>query len=299
LKKDSPGEMIFNVFNKIFMVLISFTFLFPFLNVLAYSLNNADDAIRGGIYLWPRMFTWANYRFIFMSTKDIYSAAGVSVLRTVAGVLITVFCSSMFAYVFTQPNFIFYRQLKFFFFLAMFVPTGALIPTFMLYKDLGLLNTFWVYVIPGAVGIWNTILFRTYMMGLPRGLEEAAKIDGANELMIFFRVIIPLITPIIAYVSLLVAVSQWNSWSDYLFFNIRTKALKPLQYIMIEMIKNAEQTKNNLLADRENVENLQTGITAKSIQMAITIVATVPILVVYPFLQKYFVKGIVIGSMKG
>jgi putative aldouronate transport system permease protein len=185
------------------------------------------------------------------------------------------------------------------FFVAMFVGAGALIPTYMLYRTLGLLNNFAVYVIPYMVSPWFVILFRTYFMGLPQELEEAAYIDGANDLRIFVSVILPLSLPMLATVGLFSMVMQWNMWRDTLFF-ANKEPLKTLQFKMQEILL-AAQSKAMIVESGSFSKRIADAQTTdpKSVRMAITIVTTIPIVMVYPFLQKYFIKGMLVGSMKG
>ncbi|HBM81568.1 MAG TPA: sugar ABC transporter permease [Clostridiaceae bacterium] len=296
--KKTLGEKIFDVINGLLLVLMSVTMLYPFIYILAISLNEAADSNRGGIYFLPRKFTFDSYRIIF-ENKNLLGAAGISVSRTVIGTILTVLCSAMFAYVFTKPKYFIYKPMKVIFFIAMFLGGGSLIPTYMLYRTLGLMNKFAVYIIPGMVNLWFVILFRTYFTQLPAGLEEAAVIDGANELVIFFKLMLPLSTPMLATITLFSAVAQWNSWQDTLFFTT-SESLKSLQYVMMEIMQKASASSMISMAAMKlgRVGRVQT-VDPMSVRMAITIVTTIPIVLVYPFLQKYFIKGMLIGSMKG
>jgi putative aldouronate transport system permease protein len=189
--------------------------------------------------------------------------------------------------------------MKLIFFIAMFLGGGALIPVYMLYRSLGLLNSFAVYILPFLVNLWFVILFRTYYTQMPKGLEEAALVDGANELRIFFTIILPLSTPMIATVGLFAAVDQWNSWRDTLFFTSKD-SLKTLQFLMMEVMQKAEAGSmiTRAAAKMGKVRKVR-SVDPVSVRMSITIVTTIPIVLVYPFLQKYFMKGMLIGSMKG
>ena len=289
---------LFDVLNTTFLLLLSITMLYPFLNVLALSLNEAMDAQRGGIYLIPRVFTFDSYYFIFQ-TASLVNSAIVTLARTIIGTAVTVLLSAMFAYTFTKRDFAIYKPMKAIFMIAMFFGGGGLIPRYMLYNDLHLINNFLVYILPSAINLFFVMILRSYFLQLPYGLTESAMLDGANELLIFFRIVIPLSAPIIAYVTLNVAVSQWNSWQDTLFFTSGGN-LKTLQYQMMEVMLKSEA---RLVISRAMMNlkkiGIQNTVSSKSVQMAITILVTVPIVMVYPFLQKYFIKGILIGSMKG
>lgn len=298
LKTRTTGEKAFDAVNVFFMLLLTVTWLYPFLYVLAISLNEATDSNLGGIYLLPRKFSLASYQIVFMS-ENLVRAFFVSVARTGIGTVAAVLCSSMFAYTFTRPDYMIYKFQKVFFFTAMFLGVGALIPRYMLFRSLGLLNNFAVYILPLMLNLWYVILFRTFFVQLPDGLEEAAYMDGASELTVYFRILLPLAIPMVATVALFAAVQQWNMWQDTLFF-ANTENLKTLQFRMMEIMLRAESNQMLMQASRSlgrQVAGRETD--PRSIRMAITIITTVPIVMVYPFLQKYFIKGMLVGSMKG
>lgn len=296
--KKGPGERLFDAFNYFLLAIVSLSMLYPFIYVLAISLNAPEDSQLGGIWLFPRVLSFESYILIFIN-EDLLGAAFVSAARTLLGVTLTIFCSSMFAYVFTKSDFIIYKPLKAFFFFAMFFGGGGLIPTYMLYLNLGLYDTFWVYIIPWMVNLWYVVLFRTYFKTIPSELEDAAMIDGANDLVTFFRVILPVSKPILATITLFSAVSQWNAWTDTLYYTNNPK-LRTLQFIVQQIVKEAE---GSHIIDRAEMFEIFHGDAVMadplSLRMAITIITTVPIILVYPFLQKYFMKGIMIGSIKG
>lgn len=296
--RKSTGDRIFEGILVFVLVIIGISMLYPFLYVLAISFNDPADTELGGIWLYPRVFSTESYRLIFQE-GELFLATLVSVARTLSGTVLTVLFSSMFAYLFTRSDFLFYKPLKAFFFFAMFFGGGGLIPTYMLYLNLGLYNNFFVYIIPFIINLWYVVLFRTYFMSVPGELMEAAKIDGAHDLKVFFKILIPVSKPIYATVALYAAVTQWNSYRDTLYYTTNP-ALRTLQYICMEMIKKAEGEK---MIDRATMFEIFHGeaVTADplSLRMAITIITVVPIICVYPFLQKYFMKGIMVGSMKG
>jgi len=297
-KMVTAGERIFDTLNVICLGALALSMLYPFIYVLAVSLNEPADSQLGGIWLYPRVISFDSYRVI-LSDASLLSATFVSVSRTLIGVTLTISCSSMFAYVFTKANFVLYKPLKGFFFFAMFFGGGGLIPTYLLYMRLGLINNYLVYIIPWMINLWYVVLFRTYFKTLPAELEEAAIIDGANEVVLLYKIVMPVSKPIIATVTLFSAVSQWNAWSDTLYFTY-SKGLRSLQFIMMEIVRKAEGSR---IIDRSEMFELFHGdaqlADPLSLRMAITILITVPIVLVYPFLQKYFMKGIMIGSMKG
>ncbi len=296
--RKTPGERIFDFVNGFLLAVIAASMLYPFLYVLAISLNDPNDSQLGGIWLYPRKFSLDSYKIIF-NDPSLLRALGVSVARTVVGTLLTVTGCSVFAYVFIRSDFIFYKPLKGFFFFAMFFGGGGLIPTYILYLDLGIYDTFWVYVIPGIINLWYVTLFRTYFKSIPQELLEAARIDGAGDFAVFTRVLLPVSKPIVATITLFSAVSQWNSYRDTLYYTL-DENLKTLQYIVQEIIKKAE---GSHMIDRAEMFEIFHGNASQadplSLRMAITIFTVVPIVLVYPFLPKYFMKGMMIGSMKG
>lgn len=298
MMRNLHNKSVFDAINKLLLTVMCISMLYPFIYVLAISFNEAADSSRGGIFFFPRHFTLDSYRIIF-ETNDLFHAALVSIGRTAIGTILTVLCSAMFAYAFTKPNYFFYKPMKVIFFVAMFLGTGALIPVYMLYRSLDMLNKFAVYILPVLINTWFVILFRTYYLQLPTGLEEAAVIDGANELHIFFRLILPLSKPMLATIGLFAAVDQWNAWRDTLFFT-SSDSLKTLQFIMMEIMQKAQASTviTRAAMRMSRVGQLKT-VDPMSVRMAITIVTTIPIVLVYPFLQKYFIKGIFTGSIKG
>ncbi len=292
------GERIFDAVNNLILLLIALSMLYPFVYVLAISLNDPNDSQLGGIWLYPRVLSLESYKIIF-SDPSLLQALWISVSRTVLGTVLTVFGCSMFAYVFTRNEFVLYKPLKGFFFFAMFFGGGGLIPTYLLYLNLGLYDNFLVYIIPTIINLWYVTLFRTYFRSIPGELLEAARIDGAGEFAIYWRVLLPVSKPIIATITLFSAVAQWNSYRDTLYYTV-DKNLRSLQYIVMEIIKKAEGSQ---MIDRAEMFEIFHGDASMadpvSLRMAITICTVVPIVMVYPFLQKHFMKGMLIGSMKG
>ena len=294
--KKSLGDKIFNIANVIIMLIVLVVTLYPFLHILAISMNDAHDSMAGGIGIWPRIFSIDSYITVF-GYPGLRRAFLVSVARTVIGTVCALLFTSIAAYAMTKKDLIGYKAIYTFFVVSMFLGAG-LIPTFLLYQWIGIYNTFLVYILPGMFSVYNMILFRTFNMQLPRELEESAYIDGANEIQVFFRIIIPLSKPILATIGLFVAVGQWNSWHDTLFFTTKPE-LETMQYVLMKVIRQAEAATMVSKAKMHMMARRKINITPESIKMAITVVATVPILCVYPFIQKYFVKGIMIGAVKG
>lgn len=268
--------------------------LYPFLNVLAISLNDSMDTVKGGIYLWPRKWTWANYDAIF-SFKGLITGFKISLLRTFIGTLLGLLSSSMLAFVLSRSDFQARKLVSTFLVMTMYV-SGGLIPGFILIRHLGMMNSFWVYVLPGMVSAWNVFIIRSFIDGLPSALQESAKLDGANDFTIYWRVILPLCKPVLATVALFLAVGQWNSWFDTFLYNSTARHLTTLQYELMKVLQSTQIGSNDI--HDPNMSQLMNRISPESVKMAITIVVTVPILIVYPFLQRYFVKGMTLGAVK-
>lgn len=295
MRKKLTGERIFDLVNGLIMIMVIIIMVYPFLNVLAISLNDGWDSAAGGIGIFPRKFSISSYESIF-KYNDIYSAFWVSVARTVIGTALSLGLTSMAAFAMTKKELPGYKFIYYFFIVAMFLP-GGLIPSFMLYRNLGLYNSFWVYIFPGIFLTHNFILFRTFIIQQPKELQDAAYIDGASELQVFWKVVIPLSKPIMATLGLFVAVREWNSWQDTLYYVTNSK-LQTLQYVLMTVLKEAEASAIAEATSRQ-MSQLGGSVTTNSIKMAITIVAILPIICVYPFLQKYFEKGTMIGAVKG
>lgn len=275
----------------VLFILIIIVTLYPFLNVLAISLNDPVDTMRNINFVFPRVFTLYNYQYVFRE-NDLMGAFITSVARTVIGTGAGVICTSMVAYVLSRRDFYFNKLFTMLFIITMYV-SGGLIPEYLLLaRTMKLTNNFLVYIIPGLIWVYNIILTRSYIDGLPDALQEAAKIDGANDLYIWGRIVVPLCKPVMATVALFVAVGQWNSFMDtYLY----AKKLPTLQYLLYEIM---EQATTRIDTHATMQQMATTTVSPLSVRMAVTIIATLPILIVYPFLQKYFVGGMTIGAVK-
>lgn len=300
LKKRKMSDVLFDVFNATFLMMLMAATLYPFINTIAISFNAGLDTVRGGIYLWPRIFTFENYISVF-SSGTLLPALGVSVARTVLSVTFGLSLTTLLAYVLSRKDFVFRKQITMLFVFTMYFNAG-LIPIFFLMRMLDLTNNFWVYVLPTMVNAFNLIVIRTYILGLPESLIESAKIDGASEMRIYFSIIIPLVKPVLATIGLFIAVGSWNMWFDTFLYNSSKQELSTLQYEMMKLLSSSlrQSSGGGMSAGGVNADSVNTSmVTPISIRAAITIVASTPILMVYPFLQKHFVKGLVIGSVKG
>ena len=297
--KTKTADRVFYCFNALLMTFIVVVMLYPFLNMLAVSLNNATDSVRGGIYLWPRVPTLRNYETIFKD-PNLFSAFRNSVLRTVICTVLGIFVCSMAGYILSRTEFVFNKILTIYFLLTMYVSAG-LIPTYFLYRDLGLVGNFHVYWIPGLFGAFNVIVIRTFIQGLPESLVEAARIDGAGEFRTFIQIVLPICKPVLATVGLWIAVGNWNDWFTTFIYASSKPNLFTLQYTLMSYLASSLQTSSNSFSQylQEQGPGGFTATTPIAVRATITIVASVPILCVYPFLQKYFVKGVHVGSVKG
>lgn len=290
----TKSEKIFDVVNFIVMALILIVTLYPFLNVLAISLNDSTDTVRGGIYLWPREWTLENYRTIFQY-DGLVQGAKISLARTIVGTFMGLLSSSMLAYTLSRPDFKIKKFVSTFLALTMYF-SGGLIPGYILMKDLHLIGTFWIYIFPMMVSAFNVFVIRSFIDGLPYALQESAKLDGANDFTIYYKVILPLCKPVLATIALFLAVGQWNSWFDTYLYNGSKPELTTLQYELMKVLQSTQQGGSNINAN--DLAQQMAQVSPESIRMAITIVVTLPILFVYPFLQKYFVGGMTLGAVK-
>jgi putative aldouronate transport system permease protein len=301
-RKWTVERIVFTTLNTTFLVLLAALMIFPLLNTLAISFNDGHDAIRGGIGIWPRVFSLTNYSVVFhMST--LYQAFFMSVLKTVVVVATNLFFTSMLAYALSRNEFIFRRSITVIFVATMYFDAG-LIPNYLLIKQLGLLNSFNAYWVPTIISAFNLILLRTYMKSLPEEMIESARIDGAGEFRTWWQIVMPLCKPTLAVIGLFVAVGSWNSWLDTLLYNSNSQWLSTLQYELARLLSSSMLSGMNgasggQLSGAAAAAASAHGTTPIALRSAITMVAAVPILFVYPFLQKHFVSGLMIGSVKG
>lgn len=291
--------VIFHTLNTIFMIFLVVVTLYPFLNTIVVSFNAGNDTIRGGIYLWPRQFTLQNYKAIFVS-GTIYDAFLISVARTVLSTILNIFLTTMLAYTLSRREYVFRKPITLIFVLTMYFNAG-LIPGYFLMKDLHLINTFWVYVVPSMISAFNLIVIRTYIGTIPESLVESARIDGAGDFKIFWSIIFPLCKPVLATIALFVAVGAWNSWFDAFLYTSSRQELSTLQYELMKLLSSSMNANSNpAVANGAGMtqDTAASMVTPLSIRAAVTVVASVPILLVYPFMQKYFVVGLNVGSVK-
>lgn len=289
MPKYSKDEKIFNLVNIIFMVFFVAIIALPLWNIVALSFNDATDSTRGGIYFWPRIFSLESYFTVF-EDDAIYRAFIISVAKTFIGVILHTMFTSIVAYGMSRRDLVGRKIYMNMGILTMFV-SGGMIPTFLLFKQLGLLNNFWVYIIPVLFSFYDMVILMNFFRSIPYSLEESAEIDGANPFTIFTRIILPLSLPVLATIALFHGVFQWN---DYMTANIYVdnRDLYPLQMLLYRIVS------QNLSPAVATGANVVRNTTSQSLQLATMVVTTVPVVIIYPFLQKYFIQGMTLGSVK-
>jgi len=288
--KKSVGEIIFDVLNYCIMILLIIATLYPFWYVLIASLSNPTAvAQRGGLMLWVEGFTLEAYKMVAQN-PNIWIGYQNTAIYVVGGTAVNLFMTTLGAYGLSRRNLYGKGVIMKLIVFTMFF-SGGLIPTFLLVRSLGMVDTRWAMIIPGAISTYNMIIMRTAFQGIPVSLEESARIDGANDFTIMWRIIVPLSLPVMAVMTLFYAVGHWNSFFNALVY-LRRRELFPLQLILREILitQSLYEMMTNVVTDREPI--------GETIKYATIIVSTVPILCLYPFLQKYFVKGVLIGSLK-
>lgn len=292
--KQSMGEKIFNVANIAVLSLLGFVTLYPFWYVTVISLHDSAVSSYYSVFFWPGTFTLNNFKVVLVNDV-LVNGFMITVARTVVGAVSSVFISGMLAYGLSK-KYLIGRSL----FLNLIIFTmffgGGLIPFYLLLKKIYLLNTFWVYVVPALLNAWNVFIMKTYFSGLPEGIEESAKIDGANDLVVYIRIVLPMAMPLLATMLLFSAVGHWNDWVSGELF-VFNPDLLPVQTILMHLLARTEA--NNMILQTMNSEFLIKSPSIESVKMAAIVITTIPIIMVYPFLQKYFAKGVMIGSIKG
>lgn len=276
------------------MVLICFLMVYPIWYVIVNSFSQGTEVLKGGIYWWPRAFCLENYEAVFKN-KEIFTSFGITVLKTVVGTVTSVLFTAMVAYGLSKTYLIGRKFFMVFGIITMFF-SGGLIPYFLLIKSLGMLDSFWVYIIPSLFSFYNAIIFMTFFRNIPTELEESAKIDGANDFVIFAKIILPVSMPVIATIALFNGVGQWNDYFTGVIYITNEQWLTPIQTFLYKIISESSSTRivANMPASVRN-----SMVTSTTVKYATMVVTTFPIICVYPFLQKYFVQGIMIGSVKG
>lgn len=283
---------------NLLIILLCLAIILPFLHIAALAFNSGADSAKGGITFLPRVFSLDNFKEVFKQ-KNLVSGFGISVFRTVLGTVTGVFLMSMAAWALTIPELPYRGKITFFIFFTMLFGGGT-IPYYLVLSQLKLTNTVWVYVIPSLYSVTNILLLRSAFAGVPMSIVEAARIDGMGEFEIFLTMVLPMSKPTLATVSLFTAVGHWNDWFAGSFY-VREGRLKPLATLLQDMLTRQQGLADILLkssgaASYQQLDAIK--VTGDSLQMATIMVVILPIIVMYPFIQKYFVQGITIGSVK-
>lgn len=298
--RKGPAEKAFIVANTTFLTLLCLLTIYPIFYIVVYSLNEGMDSLKGGLFLWPREFTWFNYEYV-LGNGIVQRAYLTTIARTILGTALGLVVTGIAAYGYSFRN-LPYRKFLMGVALVPMLFNGGLIPYYIQLNRLHLVDTFWVFVIPGAFNIWNMFVMMKFFMGIPESLRESALIDGAGEVSIFLKIIIPLSKPVIAAIGLFVAVSHWNDWYSGAFY-INSNKLMPLQTYLQKLFSSDSLSmlagNNQIVAEAAIRQSQTSNMTIMSVKMAAVMVGTLPILCVYPFLQKHFVKGMLVGSVKG
>lgn len=285
----SRASQVFDGANAAFMVFLCLAVLLPFWFLLVQSLDNVSR-LSGGLYLWPQEFTLKYYRKV-LSSKYIWLGYMNTLYRVGFGTLLSLFCTSMGAYAISKKYFPHRTFWTFFMLFTMFFG-GGLIPTFLWYRTLGFIDNRLVYILPGMVGVYNLVMIRNFISTIPGEMEESARLDGANDFQIYLHIILPMSKPILATVGLWLIVGNWNAWFDCLVY-MRSGSKQVLQVVLRRILNEG----SNEMLEGANVEDM--AVSPEMLKAATIFVSTIPVLLIYPFLQKYFVKGIYVGSLKG
>ena len=285
----SRWSQVFDGANAALMVFLCLAVLLPFWFLLVQSLDNVSR-LSGGLYLWPQEFTLKYYRKV-LSSKYIWLGYMNTLYRVGFGTLLSLFCTSMGAYAISKKYFPHRTFWTFFMLFTMFFG-GGLIPTFLWYRTLGFIDNRLVYILPGTVGVYNLVMIRNFISTIPGEMEESARLDGANDFQIYLHIILPMSKPILATVGLWLIVGNWNAWFDCLVY-MRSGSKQVLQVVLRRILNEG----SNEMLEGANVEDM--AVSPEMLKAATIFVSTIPVLLIYPFLQKYFVKGIYVGSLKG
>lgn len=290
----SVGSLCFDIFNYAFLIVLSLVMLYPMVNIVAISLSDKVAVDKGLVTWWPIGFNIAGYQY--MLTYDaLIKSYGMTIAYALGGTIITLCFTSLVAYPLSVPNFVLKKPITFFLSVTMFFGGGT-VPTYIILQKMHLLNTYWVMVLPGCVSAYNTFVFRSFFQGIPSSLRESAHVDGAEEIVIWWKIIIPLSLPLLATYFLFTMVGHWNSWYNALLY-LQDEWRYPLQMILRRLV--VEDNLTQVYKYDSAAFSGPTAMHTKNAQMAAVVIAMVPILMVYPFLQKHFAKGVMIGAIKG
>lgn len=300
LVKDTKADKIFMAFNYVFIILAVGIVLYPLIYIVSASISDPQFVNSGEMWLWPRGFTMEGYKTI-LENNSIWRGYLNTIYYTALGTSINLLVTLPAAYALSRPDFYGHRAFTTFLLITMFV-SGGLIPSYLLIKNLGMLNTVWALVLPGAASVYNIVVTRTFFQStIPREMEEAAIIDGCSDFKLFMKIVLPLSTPIIAVMALFYGVGHWNGFFGALIY-LSDKSMYPLQMVLREILVLQDMSSNSIggTMTSEMAELMYSKQQlAAVIKYGVMIVSTLPIIAVYPFLQKYFVKGMMVGSVKG
>lgn len=291
-KHDSMGERIFDSFNYLFLICFALVTFLPFIYIISGSFATEAEITERGVFLFPRQISFGAYEYIF-SSQTIFRSMGVSIYITIVGTLTNLVFTLTMAYALSRRN-LMGRTLVMNMVIFTILFSGGMIPTYLVVKELGLLDKYAAVILPGAISAFNLIIIKNFFQNLPPGLEESARIDGCNDLGVLWRIVLPLSKPVIATFGLFYAVGHWNNFfSALLYLNDHTKW--PLQVLLREIVMLSQLA----VGDLSNLDPEFVKPPEQSVKMAVIVVGTVPIMLVYPFLQKHFAKGVLLGSIKG
>ncbi|TDQ42858.1 carbohydrate ABC transporter permease [Aureibacillus halotolerans] len=289
---NSTSGRVFDVFNYIFLGLFSIVTILPFVYIFGGSFATEAELTARPFFLIPREFSLSAYQYIF-SSDTIFRSIGVSMFVTVAGTIVNLLFTVTMAYALSRRN-LMGRNLIMNLVIFSMLFGGGMIPTFLVVKDLGMLDTYWALILPGAISAFNLIIVKNFFQSLPPGLEEAARIDGCNDMGVLWRIVLPLSKPVLATFGLFYAVGHWNNFFSALLY-INDSTMWPLQVMLREIVMLSQATVGDMSALNDQFIKPP----EQAVKMAVIVVGTVPILLVYPFLQKHFAKGVLLGSVKG
>lgn len=294
--KENFTDRLIQGFIYLVVIALCLLIIIPCINVLALSFNDGADAAKGGIYFWPRVFTLDNYKEVFADGK-IMKSYGITIARTFIGTSLSLIVTTLAAFALKEEKLPGRKIITMLITFTMLFG-GGMIPTYIQYKNLHLLNSFWVYVIPGMVGVANLLMVRTFFESIPDSLEESAKLDGCGYFKIYTQIVLPLSKPVLAVVGLYTAVGHWNDWFAGAFY-MNSSKLWPVQTVLQQMLSRAMASSQEVKTASQAIAQANSAVTSDSLKMAAVVITTVPILCIYPFAQKYFAKGAMIGAVKG
>ncbi|MBC8580447.1 carbohydrate ABC transporter permease [Zhenhengia yiwuensis] len=294
--KENFSDRLIQGFIYLVVIALCLLIIIPCINVLALSFNDGADAAKGGIYFWPRVFTLDNYKEVFADGK-IMKSYGITIARTFIGTSLSLIVTTLAAFALKEEKLPGRKIITMLITFTMLFG-GGMIPTYIQYKNLHLLNSFWVYVIPGMVGVTNLLMVRTFFESIPDSLEESAKLDGCGYFKIYTQIVLPLSKPVLAVVGLYTAVGHWNDWFAGAFY-MNSSKLWPVQTVLQQMLSRAMASSQEVKTASQAIAQANSAVTSDSLKMAAVVITTVPILCIYPFAQKYFAKGAMIGAVKG